>query len=172
GSINVSSQSGATVSGNAEPERVQAILVSPDFFDTLGVRPEPGLGRGFLPEEEQPGREKVVVLSHRLWQRRFGADRRLVGGTVVLDGQSYAAAGVMPREFDCPRGAELWLRMPMTPQRRNARSSHDVWTVARLDPGVSVAQARSELAGIARRLEAEHPDSNRGWGVALEPLLH
>ena len=88
-----------------DPERVQGFRVSPDFFETLGVKP--ALGRTFLREEEQPGRDPVVVLSHRLWQRRFGADPNILGKNLVLDGRSSSVVGIMPPPFDFPLTAEL-----------------------------------------------------------------
>src|SRR2546425_6565242 len=95
------------LSGEAAPERITSSRVSHDFFATFGV--EPLIGRGFSPEEDQPGNEKVAVLSHGLWQRWFGGDQKVIGRTVKLDGENYTVVGVMPSAVAFPSGAALWV---------------------------------------------------------------
>jgi putative ABC transport system permease protein len=156
------------------PERVRGTMTSPDFFPLFGVRPF--LGRTLLPDDNQPGNDHVVVLGSGLWKRRFGSDRSLVGHNLTLNGEPYMVVGVMPASFNPDSYGELWLPsrwgVPAHPLRtyedpRPVRDSHyiDVW--ARLKPGVSLQQAREEMAAIAARLEKQYPDSNNDAGVSL-----
>src|SRR5262249_8594914 len=126
----------ANLTGSGDPERVQGFLVTADFFEALGEKPL--LGRTFFPNEDQPGLERVVVLGHGLWERRYGADPKVLGSTVELNGQSYQVIGVMPKDFRYPAPAELWAPLPMTPQYRITRGAWDLYGVARLKPGVSL----------------------------------
>jgi len=152
-----------TLSGEDEAERVRGSSVSPNLFSLLGVAPK--LGRGFRPEDAAPpGFEPVALLSHSLWQRRFGADPLIVGRPVKINRRDVVIAGVMPEGFRFPERDDLWLPFkPGEPQRGNRTS----FGFATLRPGVQIAQAQDELAGIAARLAEEHPDTNRGWGVKL-----
>ena len=101
------------VGAGGEPERVLQTLVSANFFDTVAVQPV--IGRGFQAGEDQPGREREVVLSDRLWKRRFAADPAIAGKTIRLDDQNFLVTGVMPPSFDFPMATELWTPMAMTP---------------------------------------------------------
>jgi hypothetical protein len=94
------------LTGAGEPERVDGCLVSADFFQTLGVRIV--VGRDFLPEEGEPGRDEAVILSHNLWQRRFGANPGVIGAAIRLDGRGYRVVGVLPPDLEWPIGADLW----------------------------------------------------------------
>jgi putative ABC transport system permease protein len=155
-------------SATSDPERVQSFLVSTDFFEVLGVKP--ALGRAFLPDEEQPGREDVAILGYGLWQRRFAADPGIVGSTLQLDGRTYKVVGVMPKDFVFPMTAELWMPFAFTSQDRTQRQARMLFPVARLKPGVTQSQAVAEMEGIARRLQAQYPNSNKFWGSKLTPL--
>jgi putative ABC transport system permease protein len=130
-------------SATGDPERIHSFLVSANFFDVLGVKP--ALGRAFLPDEEQPGREDVVILGYGLWQRRFAADTGIVGATVQLDGRTYKVIGVMPKDFVFPLTAELWMPLAFTGQDRTQRQSKMLFPVARLKPGVTQARAVAEM---------------------------
>src|SRR5215472_18590327 len=107
------------VGSNGEPERVAQYLVSPNFFELVGVAP--ARGRGFLPGEDEPGREREVVLSDGLWRRRFGGDPAIVGRKIRLDDQDYLVTGVMPQNFEFPKTAELWTPWAIAPALRNTR---------------------------------------------------
>src|SRR5262245_40317368 len=152
--------------GNAE--RVQSFLVSADFFDTLGVKA--AIGRTFLPEEDQPGREYVAVMGYGLWQRRFAEDSGIVGASIQLDGRTYQVIGVMPKDFVFPMTAELWTPLAFTIQDRNQRSTRSLFPLGRLNPGVSLPQALGEMENIARRLQQQYPNSNKNWSATLIPL--
>jgi putative ABC transport system permease protein len=156
------------LTSGGEPIEVEAVLASANLFTTLGVAPE--LGRGFTSEEEQEGRDRVVVLSNGLWQRRFGADRGLVGRTIDLAGTPHTVVGVMPRQFDFPRDTEVWTPLAPGAGARQARGNLWLYVVGRLAPGVGLETAQAELSGIAARLERDYPDTNQGLGVNLVPL--
>ncbi|HKP72426.1 MAG TPA: ABC transporter permease, partial [Pyrinomonadaceae bacterium] len=164
-----------SLTGAGDPERIQAAKVSPSFFSILRARP--AAGRAFLPEEEKRGNHYVVVLSDKLWQRRFGADPSIVGKQVELSGERFTVVGVMAREFEMPRFTgydyeepELW--MPFAPDLskwgRGGRSVDAA--VGRLKPGVTVAQAQAEMDAITRRLEQQYPKSNSGQSVKVVSL--
>src|SRR3989442_11618673 len=141
-----------------EPMQVQGRLVSGNFFDVLGARPL--LGRPLRPDDDRPGASRVAVLGHGLWQRRFGADRAVVGRKIVVDGTPMEVVGVMPPAFRYPPKAEMWT--PVVPAIPEAVANHGVYwaiVVGRLAPGVRLAQARAELDAIAARIARSFPDS-------------
>src|SRR5262245_4428574 len=149
----------ANLTDGAEPERINSLLVSAEYFSTLGVAP--ALGRAFLPEEDAPGRNNVVILSHGLWQRRYGADPNLVGKTIKVGGASVTVAGVMPRGYRSgyPFAGEydLWAPLTATGGLRNNRRSHLLGVIARLRSGSTIEQAQAELGAAARRIEEQNP---------------
>jgi len=153
------------IAGEGTPERAQGFRVSANFFDVLNARPL--YGRTFLPGEDTPGRERVFVLGYGLWKRRFGADPKVIGKVVRLEGQPYEIVGVMPQEFDFPVSAELWLPWAQTPQEKTNRSGRGLDAIARLQPGITVGQASAEIAGIADRLEKAYPKENTGFSVRV-----
>jgi putative ABC transport system permease protein len=156
--------------GVSDPERLRGMRVTDGFFAMLGARPQ--MGRDFLPEEDQPGRANVVILSHGLWQRRFGADPNIVNRAITFSGGSYTVVGVMPASFRFgDGGAEFWAPMAFTAEQAQQHGSHYVSAIGRLKPGVALAQARSEMSMIADRLAKQYPDNNTGWNVKLTPLL-
>jgi putative ABC transport system permease protein len=145
--------------GGAEPERIQLAAVTPNVLPILGVKPV--LGRGFLPEEEEPGRPRVALLTHELWQRRFAASRGVLGQTLRIQGRPYQVVGVLPAEFRLP--ADLAqkeptdLLVPMLFNRQNPRwISHNGTAVARLRDGATLEQAQAEIQTLARRMRQEH----------------
>jgi putative ABC transport system permease protein len=119
------------VSGIEVPERVQGFLVTPDLFTALGVNPI--LGRTFLPEEEKPGKNHVVMLSYGYWQLRFAGDPRIIGKTLTLNGISRSVVGVMPPNFNFPPGGEVWAPYPVDPNVPGARQAHFLLVVGRLN---------------------------------------
>ena len=151
------------------PESVSGMVVSADFFPVLGVRPL--LGRVFTAEEDQPGRNQVVVLSHDFWGNRFAGASNIVGRTLRLDGESVTVIGVMPAGFDHPPlwgKVDAWRPIAFTGDQRQERKVNSVRAFARLKPGVSQAQAQAEMSAIAARLAQEHSDHNTG--VRVVPL--
>ena len=158
-----------TLAGPKEPVHVEGRVVSAALFSVLGVKPT--LGRGFLPEEDQPGHH-VVVLSHDLWQGRFNADPTVLGRNIRLDTTSVTVVGVMPPGFQFPIQAtpvEVWVAQGILPQAPDGRGSHSIEVIARLRPQTTLGQAQAEMATIAARLAKQYPDSNRNLGVKLAP---
>ena len=158
-----------TTSSGAEP--IPGARVSDGFFRTLGVKPV--LGRDFLPGEDQPGRSRIVLLSHGTWMRRFGGRRDIVGQPVTMSGDAYTVVGVLPREFAfAPRGnAEVWV--PLLDKSNGCeqrRSCHNLNGIGRLREGVTEKAAFDELSAIAAQLEKQYPDSNKGQGASVKPL--
>jgi putative ABC transport system permease protein len=159
---------GFTFTGTNKPEQVDACAASSGFFSTLGIPPL--LGRVFTPEEDQPGRSNVVVLSHRLWQEHFGSNPAIVGQNIQLDGQSYLVAGVMPATFQFPEFAQMWTPIAWTDKEKSVRGEHHSVVIARLKPGIDVTQAQAEMNTISSRLEQQYPEDNKGWGAVVVPL--
>jgi putative ABC transport system permease protein len=159
---------GFTFTGTNKPEQVDACAASSGFFSTLGIPPL--LGRVFAPDEDQPGRSNVVVLSHRLWQEHFGSNPAIVGQNIQLDGQSYLVAGVMPATFQFPEFAQMWTPIAWTDKEKSVRGEHHSVVIARLKPGIDVTQAQAEMNTISSRLEQQYPEDNKGWGAVVVPL--
>ncbi len=165
------------MTGRGEPARLQGSVVTADLFPLLGVAPLHG--RTFLPDEDKPSETgRVVVLSHGLFQRRFGSDPSIVNQSITLDGRSFTVVGVMPPSFEFPiqnDPVELWTSIagdasgkePVTAQR----GAHFLRVIARLKPGVSKQQAQAELTTIAARLEQQYPDTNTNRSLRAESAL-
>ena len=156
-----------TLTGNGDPAQIRGARVTHEFFETMGVAPLQG--RAFSSANGQAGGERVVIVAHGLWTRRFGADASIIGRRIVLDGVPHEVLGVMPASFKHPADAELW--MPLAPvgefqELFGARGSYWLTIVGRLKPGVTQAAAQSEMDAIAARLEKEYP-SNAGIGIRL-----
>jgi putative ABC transport system permease protein len=151
-----------------QPERFSGRGVSAGFFDALGVKP--ALGRTFLPGEDEPGRDQVVVLKHSLWERRFGADPNVVGRTLTLNAKTFTVIGVMPPDFNFPFGsAEMWAPLAFDDKTKRDRDSHYLQLIGLLKPGVSVAQADADLDAISQRAQRLFPETNAGrWANAVD----
>jgi predicted permease len=158
------------LTGLEEPARVPDAVVTFNLFSVLGVPPV--MGRAFAEEEQQPDRSNVVILSNGLWRRQFGSDPHVLGKMLELDGKPCQIVGVMPAEFVFPsKETQLWKPITITPARRASRGSYFLSVVGRLNPGVTMEQARAEMTGIGAQLEAQYPDFNKGYGVWVVPLL-
>jgi predicted permease len=157
------------LTGVDDPERIEAAVVTGGFFDVLGV--QSAIGRRIVPDDDQPGKDNVVVLSHGFWQRRFGSDADVVGKTITLNRNSFTVVGVMPPDFEFPdERAELWVPAGFSPSQKQDRAGKFLKVIARLKPGAQVEQARTAMSTIASHLEQQYPDANGGWGVDLAPL--
>jgi putative ABC transport system permease protein len=159
------------------PERVRSTMVTPSFFQVFSTPPL--LGRRLTEADARPGSSNVVVLSYPLWQRRFGGDRNIVGRQIRFEGEPHTIVGVMPASFTPDDYGELWTTSPygvpthaLRPliDPRTLRDSNylDAW--GKLKPGVTLAQARTEMSAIMMRLEHQYPDSNNGTGIMVTPL--
>nr|MDQ3819379.1 ABC transporter permease [Acidobacteriota bacterium] len=159
-----------TVTGDgSESERINGVRVSADFFETLGVAPLAG-GRTFMQEEEQEGRNGVVVISYGLWQRRYAGDPKIIGKTIALNGQTSTIVGVMPQGFEYPRETQMWSPIPFKAPQTSLRRAHFLWAIGRLKPGVTLAQAQADITSIARGLEKQYPESNTNFSLGLTLL--
>ena len=145
----------SNLTGVGEPERLLGSAVTSNLFRLLGVRP--AIGRTFLPGEEHAGRGNVVLLSHQLWERRFGSDPAMVGKAITLDGSSFTVVGVMPAGFQFPNQSNFWLPLVLSNDYGNAMDQ----VVARVKPGVTLERARADVAVIQQRLEQQR---HRGDG--------
>jgi predicted permease len=154
-------------SGEGEPAEVIATRVTSNFFDVLDV---PLVnGRPFIAEEEIPGHDRVAILSHGLWQSRFGSARDVVGTTLRMNGEPWTVVGVTPPGFQYPDGAQLWVPLAPDSGAANARGALWLSVIGRLAPGATLAAAQTEMSGIAQQL-AEEYTQNRSYGVRLEAL--
>ena len=148
-----------TLAGSGAPESLFGYAFSSNFFSVLGASPL--LGRTFLPEEGQPGRERVAVLSFRLWRSRFGADPKILGRPITLNGSDHTVIGVMPPEFGHPsQSMELWTPLSLRPGEFENRKLSYLRVVGRLKPVVTPQQAQQEMNALASRLAALYPTTN------------
>ncbi|HKP85996.1 MAG TPA: ABC transporter permease [Blastocatellia bacterium] len=161
-----------TLTSSGEPERIPAAYVTDGFFSVIGA--EAAAGRTFTPEEDKPGGDRVVVISHGLFERRFGSDPNIVGSAITINGNPYTVVGVMPRDFKNPKPndrnpPDVWAPLAVSYYDQHRRGDY-LSVIARLKPGVSVEQARAEMAAITGRLEQQYPDTNTGWGATVTAL--
>ncbi|HZS46905.1 MAG TPA: ABC transporter permease, partial [Blastocatellia bacterium] len=159
------------LTGVGDPEQIQGASISANLFSVLHVKPE--VGRAFTTEEEHPGSDAVAIISYGSWIRRFGSDPVLVGKTINIDNRNRTIVGIMHRDFGFPDSqTELWVPLAINPNSPMAgRGMHILQTIARLRPGITVDQAKSEMETIAFRLEKEYPRDNTGHGTAVFSLL-
>jgi predicted permease len=158
------------LTGIGEPERIMGARVTVNLFSVLGVNA--ARGRTFSVEEEQIGREQVVLLSDTLWNRRFGADKEIVGKTIQLNDKLFAVIGVMPPDFKLsyPKASELWTPIPFGAKDRNNRSEVAYKTIARLKPDVTIAQAQTAMNTLSQELGQQFPKTDKDEEVLLKPL--
>ncbi|HVG18824.1 MAG TPA: ABC transporter permease, partial [Blastocatellia bacterium] len=156
------------LTGAGEPVRITGVWATASLFSVLGI--EPALGRAFTVEEEEPGKNLVVVLSNGLWQRRFGADPNVLGQLINLNGVNREIIGVMPASFVFPeKETEMWVPLSLSPQLKQGRTFFALKSVGILKPGVTIEQARADMGTIAARLQEQYPNM-AGYGVNLVPL--
>lgn len=169
-----SEQEEFVLNGDGEPERVLGLQVSADYFHSLGV--EAALGRTFLADEDQSGRNRVVILSHGLWQRRFGSNPNVMGEVVRLNGESYTVIGVMSSNYRIGvySGPELWVPLvfPTESLLPTARGNRSLEVMARLKSGASVETARAEMVALAQRSEQAHLGTSKGWSASAISIQH
>jgi putative ABC transport system permease protein len=159
---------GVNFTGDTTPQKIQDFLVTTNFFSVLGVQPQ--LGRDFLAEEGQPGRNHELILSHGLWERRYASDPKILGKTVKVNGKPFTIVGVMAKGFDYPMSAEAWLPMAFDAKARIDREQRQLLVLGRLKPKVSIAQAKAEMLTIAEHQAEAYPDSYKGFQLRVLPL--
>ena len=157
------------LTGGDTPERVQGFAVSPNFLDAIGIKPV--LGRNFSPEENQPGKDEVVIISYSLWQRRFGGDPNILNKTITINRFVRRIIGVMPERFNYPRDGEIYAPLTMTPELMKKRDFHSYYVIGRLKPGVSIESSQAEISNIMARLEQQYPETNTGWSSTVFPIV-
>jgi predicted permease len=156
------------LTGDGEPESVFGYRYSANMLGVLGI--QPAIGRGFTAEDDRPGAPNVVLMSDRIWKRRFAADPGVLGRPITLNGESYTVIGVMPPGFAQPQTTDLWTPVAVSPELAANRSARVLRLVGRLKPGVSREEALAELGTIYDDLAARHPDVNKGLGPLVERL--
>ncbi|HEY6332044.1 MAG TPA: ABC transporter permease [Blastocatellia bacterium] len=152
-------------SGAGQSETVSVISAQANFFSVLGVRPH--IGREFVPGEDTPANNHVAVLSYGLWQRHFGGSREVVGKKIDLNFQTYDVVGVMPRTFNYPESTDVWVPLEMTVDHLGRRGGFSYRLLARLKPGVSVAQAQADMTSVTQNLAVQYPISNSNVGARV-----
>ena len=158
----------ATLTGGEEATSVRGARASAHYFDIFGVRP--ALGRTFLPGEDQPGNDRVVLLTHVLWENRFGSDPAIVGRTIVLDGEAHTVIGVLPKNGPFDRAAaQIWKPLAFEPTSMT-RDYRWLGASAKLKSGVTLEKAQAEMNVLARSIANAYPNSNKGWSVAVDRL--
>jgi putative ABC transport system permease protein len=151
------------------PERVQGFLVTANFFDVVGVKPVQG--RSFAEDENQPGKDTVAIITHSLWQRRFGSDPNVVNKTVTTNGIQRTVIGVLPEGFNYPKGAEIYAPIQLTPEIIKNRGSHSYYVIGRLKPDASLQSAQADIDTVTARLATQYPDTNAGRGANIFPIV-
>jgi putative ABC transport system permease protein len=149
------------------PEMIQTRLTTPGFNDMVGT--PFFLGRDFLPEEGQVGREHVVIMTHRLWMERFGSDREIIGKPIRLNGEPYTVVGVLETGQPDRLESQLFVPLAFKPEQIN-HEFHFILVMGRLKPGVTIEQANADMDSVTRHIAEVYPKSNKGWGAAVEPL--
>lgn len=156
----------ANLGGAEGPEQVSATASTPGHISGWGVKPV--IGRDFLPDEDQPGKNHVLILSNRLWQRRFGGDRKIVGQTIRMNGEPYTVVGILPPGQMDRMPNQLWAPLTFKPEQVN-HDFHWLLVMGRLKPGVSIKQAQADMDAVTKHIGEIYPP-NKGWGASVEPL--
>jgi len=159
---------GFNLAGDGEAQRVQAAYADSGLFPMLGIRP--AAGRAFVPEEDRAGSASVVVLGHRLWQSRYGGDPGVIGRSISLDNKHYRVVGVLPAGAQLLRGADLWMPLGQFDDDLTEHVHHEFAAIARLKPGISLAQARDEVGRLHQQEAIAYPAAHKNFGVLVGPL--
>jgi putative ABC transport system permease protein len=157
------------LTGGETPERVQGFLVTTNFFDVVGVKPIQG--RNFVEGENEPGKDRVAIIAHSVWQRQFGSDPSIVNKTITVNGIARTVIGVLPQGFNYPKGAEIYSPLALTPQVIQARGNHSYYVIGRLKDGVTVQSAQADIDTITARLATQYPETNVGLGATVYPIV-
>src|SRR5688572_17609647 len=158
----------ATLTGGREPVVIRGARVSPQYFEIFGAKP--AVGRTFLPGEDQPGKDRVVLLNHVLWESRFGSDPALLGRDILLNGEPHTVVGVLQKGGPFDRAAaQIWKPLAFQPSHMT-RDFRWLGASAKLKPAVTLEKAQAEMSVIGRRIADAYPDSNKDWSVAVDRL--
>jgi putative ABC transport system permease protein len=155
------------LTGDNEPQKIQAFHVPANFFETIDV--PVAMGRAFLPEEEEAGKEQEIILGHALWEQRYASDPNILGKNIKVGGKAYTVVGVMKKGFTYPMPAEAWIPLSFDTKERGRRDNRWLFVIGRLAPGVSFEQASAEMRGISQQQSDAYPDTNGGFQI--KPVL-
>src|SRR5258705_2589868 len=157
------------LTGDGEPEKVPSYGVTANAFPLLGVLP--AIGRNFTADEDKPGGAKVAILSHGLWQQRYGGERSILGRQIVLNGEKHTVIGLMPADFQFrTTSAAIWIPAALTKEQLADHDNHYVLVVARMKPGVTLEQAHTDIKAITQRIAKDHRDEMEGMSSNVTPL--
>jgi putative ABC transport system permease protein len=156
------------LTGDGPAQKVQDFQITASFFPMIGV--QPFLGRTFLPEEEEPGRNQEIILSYGLWEQRYASDPNILKRVIKVDGKSFNVVGVMKKGFDYPMPAEAWIPLSLSTKERVRRDNRHLWVLGRLKPGVSFSAGAAEMRSISEREAQSYPDTNKAWRLQPQPL--
>ena len=156
------------LTGDGPAQKVQDFQITANFFPMIGVHPL--LGRTFLPEEEEPGRNQEIILSYGLWEQRYASDPNILKRVIRVDGKSFNVVGVMKKGFDYPMPAEAWIPLALSTKERLRRDSRWLWVLGRLKSGVSFSAGAAEMRSISEREAQAYPDTNKAWRLQPQPL--
>src|ERR1043165_7684478 len=157
------------LTGVSTPERVQGFLVTANFFDAIGVKPF--MGRNFTAEENQPGKNHVAIITHSLWQRRFGSDPEILNKTISTNGIVCSVVGVMPEGFQYPANADLYGPLEISPDLAANREFRSFYVVGRLKPDASIKSAQADIDNITARLQQQYPKTNTDVSATVYPIV-
>ncbi len=158
----------ANLTSGGEPEKVNGIAVTARFWDVLGLPPV--AGRSFTPEDDAHGRAPVAMISERLWKRRYGGDRAIVGRTIDVNLVPHLVVGIAPQDVGFSSNIDLWIPMGHDPDADESRGDRRLAVLGRLAPGVTLQQAQAEMSALAANLAREFPEANEGWSVQVTPI--
>ena len=167
-SLSLCNETDANLTGQGDPERVHGLAVSASGLQVLRARAE--IGRTFAPDEDQPGKDKVVILTDEFWRRRFGRATNILNGTIQIDGENHIVIGVLPRRFLWQETVSFVIPTAIAPSDANQRSAHWLSVIGRLKPGITLAQAQAEMKTLAVQLRPLYPAFAQNWSVTLVPM--
>ena len=156
------------LTGDGPAQKVQDFKVTANFFPMIGVQPL--LGRTFLPEEEEPGRDQEIILSYGLWEQRYASDPNILKRLIKVNGRSFNVVGVMNKGFDFPMPGEAWIPLTLSTKERLRRDNRWLWVLGRLKQGVSFSASAAEMRSISEREAQAYPDTNKAWRLHPQPL--
>jgi putative ABC transport system permease protein len=156
------------LTGTDQPIQITGSMITAGFFDALGIQPR--YGRVFTLSDDKTTDPEVVILSHHLWQERFGGDPNVIGKSIALDGKTRTIVGVLANDMPVLTQADLWFPAPFESRGMQSRRSHFLRPIGLLKPGVTISQAQADLDTIAARLATQFPETDKGWRQQLEPL--
>ena len=159
---------GSNLTGDGEPQRVQTTYATAGFFPMLGIRPV--AGRGFFPEEDKTGNGSIAILSHELWQSRYGADPQIVGRSITLDSEKYTIVGVLPAGFKMFRKADLWMPYGQMPEDLTDHIHHRLTVYGRKKPEFAFSQVKAEFDELNHQEAIAYPEAHKNWTISVQQL--